>query len=470
MAPDAFGARLPAAARYAVLTHPLIAPLIMRPWFDRLALPLISRWFFPLSRAWAAAAACQGDVACFLDEAYGGKARRSAPGTRARKFVGAVEARQRDYEAAERHWRQVLFDSGGTANDETLIAAQVSRRVAAQAFMATRASALPLHMARPFAWVRLEIAPPRDVEAAHGARLTDDGAAFPVPPRAPVSVSHPVPSQAGRDRWLQFPSPVLGDTAWARVTEPADGGAKAPSLIFLHGIAMETEFWSGLVDPSLPLAQRGIRLIRPEGPWHGRRRPLGWFGGEFAMGRGPLGFMELFQAWVAEVAALIAWARATGGGPVAVGGVSLGALTAQMVAAAARHWPKEARPDALLLIAPSGDMIDVAQSGSLSRALDIPGAMQRAGWSAGALARWAPLLQPPNGPDGEPGLDPARIVMVLGEADDLVPYPGGLALARSWGIPKDNLFQRPQGHFSVSLGLEAAPQPLDRLAKLLESA
>jgi pimeloyl-ACP methyl ester carboxylesterase len=182
------------------------------------------------------------------------------------------------------------------------------------------------------------------------------------------------------------------------------------------------------------------------------------------MGRGPLGFLELFQAWVAEVAALIAWARETGGGPVAVGGVSLGALTAQMVAAAARRWPKEARPDALLLIAPSGDMIDVAQSGSLSRALGIPAAMQRAGWSAGSLTRWAPLLQP----QGEPGLDPAKIVMVLGEADDLVPYPGGLALAQSWGVPADNLFQRPQGHFSVSLGLEAAPQPLDRLAKLLK--
>ena len=52
------------------------------------------------------------------------------------------------------------------------------------------------------------------------------------------------------------------------------------------------------------------------------------------MGRGPLGFIALFQAWVAEVAALIAWARQTSDGPVAVGGVSLGALAAQMVAMA----------------------------------------------------------------------------------------------------------------------------------------
>ena len=57
--------------------------------------------------------------------------------------------------------------------------------------------------------------------------------------------------------------------AWARVSEPEPGarGGGMPSLIFLHGIAMETEFWSGLMDPSLPLARRGVRLIRPGGPW-----------------------------------------------------------------------------------------------------------------------------------------------------------------------------------------------------------
>ena len=461
------GPRLPAPFSYFMLNS-LTGPLILRPWFDRVALPLISRFFFPLSRAWAAAAASHGDVGRFIAEAYGPELTHPAPSQPAAKFVANVGARQRAYDAAERAWREIYFgraDGAAAPDAEILVAAQNTRRNAAQAFMATRAGALRLHMAQRFPWLRFEIPHPRAIEAAHGLRLRNPETAFAVPETPNVEESRLVPSAQGQDHWLRFTSPVLNDTAWARVSVPegtADGGA-APSLIFLHGIAMETEFWRGMIDPSLPLAGDGVRLIRPEGPWHGRRRPEGWFGGELAMARGPLGFIELFQAWVAEVAAIIGWARQTSSGPVAVGGVSLGALTAQMVASAARHWPSEYRPDALLLVATSGDMVDVAQTGSLSGAVGIPARLRRAGWSHEELSRWAPLLQP----QGAPGVDPDKIVMVLGRADDLVPYPGGAALARAWGVPPENLFERPQGHFSVSLGLDIAPEPLRRLAVLL---
>ena len=121
------------------------------------------------------------------------------------------------------------------------------------------------------------------------------------------------------------------------------------------------------------------------------------------------------------------------------------------------------RPDALLLVATSGDVLEVVEAGSLSGALRIPPRLRAAGWSPEAVARWAPLLQPM----GAPGLAPERIVMVLGQADDLVPYGPGLALARRWGVPPENLFERRQGHFSVSLGIELAPEPLQRLARLL---
>src|SRR3546814_2991848 len=80
------------------------------------------------------------------------------------------------------------------------------------------------------------------------------------------------------------------------------------------------------------------------------------FGGEPAMAQGPLGFLKLFAAWGAEVAVLIDWARRQGSGSVALGGVSLGALTSQLTAVAARDWPAELRPDALLLIASSQDL------------------------------------------------------------------------------------------------------------------
>jgi len=441
--------------------------MILRPWFDRMALPLVARFFFPLSRAWAAAAR-HGGLEDFVRAAYGPEVRRRASGKRAAKFVATVQARKRTYDAAEDNWRRCYFDHDGAAtapNQESLVAAQTGRAKAAHAFMATRAAALPLHVADRFPWLRFEIASPKAVELAHGPRLCDPRSAFAPPAPAEVAESHRVPSAQGEDHWLRFRSPVLGDEAWARVSTPAGQGAgrAMPSLIFLHGIAMETEFWRGMIDPSLPLARQGVRLIRPEGPWHGRRRPEGWFGGEMVAARGPLGFIEMFQAWVAEVAALIAWARRTADGPVAVGGVSLGALAAQMVASAARCWPTEQRPDPVFLVATSGDMIDVAHTGSLSGALQVPARMQRAGWSQGEVARWAPLLQP----QGSPGVDPDRIVMVLGQEDTLLPYAGGQALAKAWGVPPENLFARPQGHFSVSLGLDIAPAPLHRMAEIL---
>jgi hypothetical protein len=65
---------------------------------------------------------------------------------------------------------------------------------------------------------------------------------------------------------------------------------------------------------------------------------------------------------------------------------------------------------------------------------------------------------------------PERIVMVLGEADDLTPFAGGSALARRWQIPAENLFLRPQGHFSVALGLLCDPAPIDRLLAIVDRA
>jgi hypothetical protein len=73
-------------------------------------------------------------------------------------------------------------------------------------------------------------------------------------------------------------------------------------------------------------------------------------------------------------------------------------------------------------------------------------------------------------PRGEPAVAPEKIVMTLGEADDLTPFSGGLSLARRWQVPPANLFLRNQGHFSVAFDLARRPQPLDRLAELLNAS
>ena len=186
------------------------------------------------------------------------------------------------------------------------------------------------------------------------------------PPRAPPRAL----------AWV--PGTQHGTTAWAHVYTPAERADPA-SVIYLHGIVMETEMWQGIADPVTELAGRGIRVIRPEGPWHGRRRVAGLYGGEPVMARGPAGMIELFEAWIAELGALIAWARSTSNGPVAIGGVSLGALTAQLAASVAPAWPEALRPDALLLVTTTGLVLDALREGALARAIGAGDALDRGG-------------------------------------------------------------------------------------------
>src|SRR5947207_815378 len=46
----------------------IVGNFLLRPWFDAVALPTIVRWYFPLSRAWAAAGAAGSDVDRFFTE------------------------------------------------------------------------------------------------------------------------------------------------------------------------------------------------------------------------------------------------------------------------------------------------------------------------------------------------------------------------------------------------------------------
>jgi pimeloyl-ACP methyl ester carboxylesterase len=440
------GARLASSAGGGLFEGPL-GRLVARPWLDRVAVKLVARSYLPLSRAWAAALAAEGSEARFR-EALPGLSRPSRTLSRA---LPQVQGRWSQYQTALVTWDELFFGTGGPVSDDRLVAAETARRSAAHELMASRGRFLPLLRRLPA--VRWEVPGPEQVEGEQGARLNNAAHPFPAPAAVEVETSHKVPSARGSDHWLHFASPVLGDRAWARVSEP-EGVRDPPTVIFLHGIAMESDQWRPGPDPLDHQCLAHCRVIRPEGPWHGRRRLPGWYGGEPAIGRGLLGLLELFQAWIAEVAVLIAWARETGRGPVAVAGVSLGALTGQLLATAVADWPAQHRPDALFLVATSGDILSVAHDGSLGRALGLAPQLTAAGWDRAAQTRWLPLLQPA----GPPALDPERIVLLVGQADDLTPAAGGLALGRDWSLPEANFLVRPQGHFSVWFGLLGDPR------------
>ena len=440
----------------------LAARGLLWPWMDGVALRLIAGLHLPLSRAWAAALASEGCAEAFW-EGLGQPAPEAASARRgAEAAVAAVLRRAEAYRAAEADWQAAFFGQHTIAPGH-LAAFQARRLRAAEALMMTRGRFLGLHRRRRLPPLRWQIASPDEVEARHGRRLAEPARAFPALEAAAVSESQATEGRGGTLSWLRFPAP-LGDTAWARVTAPRDV-ADPPSLIFLHGITIETEMWRDSLDPASPLARQGIRVIRPEGPWHGRRRLPGFYGGEPVLGRGPLGLLELFQNWVAETSAWIAWARRTSRGPVAVGGISLGALTSQLVLTAARSWPEAQRPDAALLMAGSGDLLATGYEGALPAALGMRPRLTEAGWDEAGIAAWLGLLEP----QGRPLLAPERIFMLIGEADEVAPAETALALARRWALPEANvLLRRHQGHFTLDLGVTADPAPLLALARLLK--
>ncbi len=428
---------------------------LSRPWFDAFCLRAVTRVHLPLSRGWAAAVEANGDAGRF-SEATGIPASALGLGRALRRTPALAHG----YEAANRLWNDAFF-APDPPSAEHLRAVERARRRAATRYMLGRGAFVP--WVRRLPPVRWAIPSPADLEARHGPRLASPDTAYPPPPVTAIQTSHAIEGKGRRQYWLRFPSPVLGDTAWAHVTEPL-GAADPPTLVLLHGVNVETEMWPRIPDP-MEMALGGVRIVRPEGPWHGRRMEAGTYGGEAVMARAPEGMITLLQAWVAEAAILIRWARRAGSPRVAIGGVSLGALTSQMLSTAGRHWPESSRPDAALLVATTGQLLDVVFTGSLANGIGLPGRLEQAGWDRAGLERWLPLLQP----QGPPVMGPDNVIMVLGDADDLTPYAGGLALARQWTVPAENLFLRHQGHFSVVVGLSPDPAPLHRLAALLRS-
>ncbi|SLN10109.1 alpha/beta hydrolase [Oceanibacterium hippocampi] len=426
--------------------------LVAHPWFDLLAEPTVTSYFLPLSRAWAAARVADGDVGRFAGE---NGLRR--PGKALARAIVATAGRDRRYREAEQDWQQAMFGDGDEGQARRLGTERAER---AFRLMAARAFFLPWRS--NFAAVRWDIETPVATHRRHGARLARTASAYPAPAMTDIERSATVANGKVRRYWLRFTAAGSGDRMIARVSEPASGNVRA-TVILLHGLAVEDEMWPNPADPVLPMVAEGVRFVQPEAPWHGRRTLPGTYGGEPVLARGPGGLLDFFQSALSEIALLVRWAKNRGDGPVGLGGVSLGALTIQLVATASRNWAGQERPDALLLIATTGRMTDVLHAAPAFRRLKLFEAVQQGGWSMDEIETWRPLLEP----SGEPCLPPERIVMVLGNLDTVTPYDGGLALARDWRVPEDNLFLRRQGHFSLALGVLSRPAPIVRFLEIL---
>jgi hypothetical protein len=118
-----------------------------------------------------------------------------------------------------------------------------------------------------------------------------------------------------------------------------------------------------------------------------------------------------------------------------------------------------------MLISHSGRLEEVTFSGELASLLGIDRALDDAGWTREALASISRAIDPAE----RPALSPQRIVSVLGETDRWVPYDHGLALARQWRLPEDNVFRYPLGHLGMPVQLTRDPAPFERLRQVLRA-
>ena len=445
---------------------PLSNRLLARPFIDQLCLWGF-RWLLPASHSWAVAAQADGDGDFFVAKLGLGKV-----SAKLRDRLQQTKRLKATSEAAYSAWRDAAFETDTTMIESGLAALEVARRCAAQAFSSQRFSYIPFAKWHGLPAVAYQIPHPDTVLPS----LLDDPATiehlFAMPDQMPqVALSHRSNVHGVAEYWLRFASPagseaaaIGGDTSWVHVYEPLDAPPHVPSLIWAHGLSMELEMMeSGPLD-FVSLARAGIRVLMPDGPGHNRRSQPGLYGGASFLQAAPISGLHHFSQAAGEYAVLIEWCHAQGSKRVALGGISLGALSAQVTAGHMSSWPDACRPDALLLLTTTDQVSALATESALGQVADVDRAVLAAGWRHPHLMALAPITDA----SAAAPLDPARIVMLLGRRDNVTPYAGGQRLAHQWQLPGENIFTRDQGHFSAAFGLAIDPAPYRRIVEILK--
>ncbi len=425
---------------------------------DPLLIRMLRRHHFPAARLLAAAEASYGDADLFRSGLPPAQARRFDRLLGRKAYQAARDACVAS-EAATEAWRDIMVS--GVAGDPAQ--AEMERRRAATRRLATATALLTALGRRDLPLVQWGMQPP--------AEHWPPGAAdFSAPDDFMTVDAGPVYREGVLYRqWLYAPAEtgLLGDRAWARASWPAEGPVIGACVVG-SGVGVE---WDIYVRPrsdydfSATFAGHGIAAIELVSPGHGLRRAVGRYGGESFFEGAPVSVGALLAAQVRESARWIAWARRRFERPVGIFGVSMSSFAAQLALTHAISWPATARPDAGFLLAHSGDLPGVV-SGPLARALGIPAAFEAHGWDDAALAPWRSAL----GPGRAAAVPGARILSVIGRHDAVTPYRDGLAIAELWGLPPENCFRWPHGHFGLPMRLGLDDRPFARFAKVLAGA
>ncbi len=445
-----------------LITSP-VGRLIARPWLDRVVLYLLKHWYFPLSRLWAAARAADGDVDRFIQQVP-----LKAPSKSQRKTIASAlhqfeRARLKAF-SIEQLWHDYFFGDQSVAEERLPIVEEMRLDFRSDYNMARR----KFSSLRRLVKTSVSMNPPTPEEVAsrfgkNGEKLSEY---FALPEQLPkVEVSRSIPTSYGKDYWLRFPSPSqqMHDLVYARVHEP-NGIDNPPTLIFGHGMSVEFDHYHQLLDEITQLTRLGIRVIRPEAPWHGRRVLPGHYGGEQFLSKLPISIFDFVAAQHKEWPTIINWCRNNSSGPVAIGGSSLGAQSAKAIAMSATTWPERLQPDALLAITHSQHMSEAALDGVLSDIWNLGDAMRAAGWHQDTEKSWLQRIDP----EQAICIEGRFIVTVYGSEDTVTPIKTALTQMDAWNVPEENRFSYKRGHFSIPLGMINDDAPLLRFAEVLK--
>lgn len=444
-----------------VLLESPLGGWLARPWLDAAGLFGLRR-YMPLSRLWAAANTAKGDVAVFRDQAGSLPAVWST--FQLRPLLAHHGRLKRAADETRQAWETAIFDADQSSDPGLL---DDRRRRTSTLHQMTRGYFAPMLFPRRPPLASWQIDPPGVVE-------TDPSVLHrtAIDPKS-IEVSRRFARNGLAEYWLRAPTPSpwlvarLGsERLYARVIEPADGEAR-DTLIFGSGLCLEFDMLAAAPrEPGRRLAAMGWRVIEPISPYHGLRAMPGFYGGEPFFALAPTGTLDLIAGQAVEMALLTAWARGRFGGTVSVAGISMTSFVAQQVASHCSLWPVEAWPDAAMLISHSGQLEEVTFGGALASLLGIDRALHEAGWTREALASISQAIDPAE----RPALAPERIVSVLGETDRWVPYDHGLALARQWQLPEENVFRYRLGHLGMPVQLTRDPAPFEWLRQVLRTS
>jgi hypothetical protein len=361
---------------------------------------------------------------------------------------------RRDYEDISAQWDDAFWSREEAVPPmDRRVALEIERRELTETWATPTSTFRFLTKQDLFDPVEYDVPAPTEATADWVTELHDPETVYAAPTETPeIERSAPVEGPGTREFLVRYPSPsrYTGDTAYARVYEPADGPEALPTIIYGPGLGMMYDLLSYYPEEEYigrALAPEGFRAILVESPWHGRRERVGFFSGEPYLQSMPVSLFQLYASQAQEIAVLTDWARTRGAPSVGVGGVSLGGIVTLFVAGHSIHWPERYRPDAAFPVAMSANIDQLVLSSSIVGLLDGDDALRSAGWGSETLAEFAPLLRPPEAP----GIDPKRIYPFGGLQDKMTDYASARALFDRWDVPEANRTEWECGHFGTLL-------------------